>query len=115
VSDSSFSAIVDDQLEVRTSVSISPQTGAAEPGALFTTEALPRATVLQFQVTALNSKNFRLPNGTTNGKPVERGISAIHDTVWSGLELIEFLGIGGINTRGMGRMRVFPHIRSLNV
>lgn len=41
-----FSQIVNSNLEVRTSVSISPLTGAAEPGALFTYEAIPRATWL---------------------------------------------------------------------
>src|SRR5439155_16501871 len=38
-----FSQIVNSNLEVRTSDSISPQTGAAESGALFTYEAIPRA------------------------------------------------------------------------
>src|SRR5579884_597903 len=37
-----FSQIVNSNLEVRTSVSIDPATGAAEQGALFTYEAIPR-------------------------------------------------------------------------
>ena len=41
-----FSQIVNSNLEVRTSVSINPATGAAEEGALFTYEAIPRATWL---------------------------------------------------------------------
>ncbi len=41
-----FSQIVNSNLEVRTSVSIDPLTGAAEQGALFTYEAIPRATWL---------------------------------------------------------------------
>ncbi|WP_421658971.1 RAMP superfamily CRISPR-associated protein [Leptothermofonsia sp. ETS-13] len=41
VKDSLFSHIVNSNLEVRTSVAISPETGAAEEGALFTYEALP--------------------------------------------------------------------------
>ena len=41
-----FSQIVNSNLEVRTSVSIDPKTGAAESGALFTYEAIPRTTWL---------------------------------------------------------------------
>ncbi|MDQ7029469.1 MAG: type III-B CRISPR module RAMP protein Cmr4 [Ardenticatenia bacterium] len=50
VSDKLFSQIVNSNLEVRTSVSINPETGAAEEGALFTYEAIPRATVLWMDV-----------------------------------------------------------------
>ncbi|NPA90656.1 MAG: type III-B CRISPR module RAMP protein Cmr4, partial [Chloroflexi bacterium] len=50
VSDKLFSQIVNSNLEVRTSVAINPHTGAAEEGALFTYEAIPRATVLWMDV-----------------------------------------------------------------
>jgi CRISPR-associated protein Cmr4 len=50
VSDKLFSQIVNSNLEVRTSVSIDPRTGAATEGALFTYEALPRATWLWLDV-----------------------------------------------------------------
>ena len=50
VSDGLFSQIVNSNLEVRTSVAINPETGAAEEGALFTYEAIPRATVLWMDV-----------------------------------------------------------------
>ena len=103
VSDALFSNIVDDQLEVRTSVSISPETGAAEPGALYTEEALPRSSILLFQVTVLNPSHFRLPWG--RGR-IQQKMDDIHRTVFAGLELIEFLGVGGVNTRGMGRLKV---------
>ncbi|MGD0783780.1 MAG: hypothetical protein ABSA30_13070, partial [Candidatus Aminicenantales bacterium] len=69
VSDGVFSAVVDDQLEVRTSVSISPMTGAAESGALFTAEAIPRACILFFPVTFLDPKFFRVP--VKAGAPAE--------------------------------------------
>lgn len=46
ISDKLFSQVINNNLEVRTSVSISPDTGAAEPGALFTYEAIPRAAFL---------------------------------------------------------------------
>ncbi len=54
VSDKLFSHVVNSNLEVRTSVSINPETGAAEDGALFTYEALPRSTVLLWDVICKN-------------------------------------------------------------
>ena len=50
VSDKLFSQIVNSNLEVRTSVAINPETGAAEEKALFTYEAIPRATILSMDV-----------------------------------------------------------------
>ena len=50
VSDKLFSQIVNSNLEVRTSVAINPETGAAEEGALYTYEAISRATILWFDV-----------------------------------------------------------------
>lgn len=50
ISDKLFSQVVNSNLEVRTSVSINPETGAAEEGALFTYEAIPRAAFLWFDV-----------------------------------------------------------------
>ena len=50
VSQKLFSQIVNSNLEVRTSVAINPETGAAEEGALYTYEAIPRATILWFDV-----------------------------------------------------------------
>lgn len=48
VHESLFSELVNSGLEVRTSVAINPETGAAEDRALFTYEAIPRATFLFF-------------------------------------------------------------------
>jgi len=103
VSNKMFGHIVNDNLEVRTSVSIDPQTGAAAEGALFTYEALPRACVLYFEVVISDPKFYQI-NGqqplNTGGK------QQVIDTVQQGLTLFEFLGVGGMNTRGMGRLRV---------
>jgi Uncharacterized protein predicted to be involved in DNA repair (RAMP superfamily), COG1336 len=103
VSSKMFGHIVNDNLEVRTSVSIDPQTGAAAEGALFTYEALPRACVLYFEVVVSDPKFYQI-NGqqplNTGGK------QQVIDTVRKGLTLFEFLGVGGMNTRGMGRLRV---------
>ena len=99
VSNKMFGHIVNDNLEVRTSVSIDPQTGAAAEGALFTYEALPRACVLYFEV-VINDPMFYQINGQ---QPLNK--QQVIDTVQQGLALLEFLGVGGMNTRGMGRLR----------
>lgn len=104
VSNKMFSHIVNDNLEVRTSVSIDPQTGAVSEGALFTYEALPRGSVLAFEVTVSDPKYYRIGNSEPlkdNG-----GIPKIKSTIGNGLKLLEPLGIGGMSTRGMGRLQV---------
>jgi len=103
VSDKMFGHIVNDNLEVRTSVSIDPQTGAAADKALFTYEALPRASVLSFEVVISDPKFYRI-NGQ---QPLNNGgKQKVIDTIRQGLSLFESLGVGGMNTRGMGRLKV---------
>jgi CRISPR-associated protein Cmr4 len=123
-----FSQIVNSNLEVRTSVSINPETGAAESGALFTYEAIPRTTWLWTDVVEddyrsngngtskfpVTDKQYRaetkagseqksedkdkdVPLGETWSRPLH--------VVLSGAKLIEYLGVGGMGTRGFGRMR----------
>jgi len=113
VSNERFCNVVEDQLEVRTSVSISPETGAAEEGALFTWEAIPRACFFFFPVTYLKPEYFRVPGGEGDGDgeiQEEPGKAAsvewVQGNVEKGLGLMEYLGVGGANTRGMGRLRV---------
>jgi CRISPR-associated protein Cmr4 len=121
VSNKMFSHIVNDNLEVRTSVSIDPQTGAAAEGALFTYEALPRANVLYFEVVVSYPRYYRIArtvekNGKKETESViplsdaehpEGDIDKVKSTVNNGLKLFASLGVGGMNTRGMGRLRVF--------
>lgn len=108
VSNRLFSHIVNDNLEVRTSVSIDPSTGAASEHALFTYEALPRASVLMFEVVVSDPKYYQIDgkrpfeNDGANGDGKQR----VRATVESGLCFMEALGIGGMSTRGMGRLRV---------
>ena len=171
VSDKLFSQIVNSNLEVRTSVSINPDTGAAEDGALFTYEAIPRATVLWMDVVVddyrrafPDKKRWQeicqhlmeetLPGGIPDteteaekalrqlgyiSKRPSRGndeseakfkerqnkywdqVREAHETCkhalqtleWNtpsdlvlfGLEWAEHLGVGGMGTRGFGRIR----------
>ncbi|MBC7260292.1 MAG: type III-B CRISPR module RAMP protein Cmr4 [Chloroflexi bacterium] len=104
VSNKMFGHIVNDNLEVRTSVSIDPATGAAAERALFTYEALPRASVLYFEVVVSDPQFYKIGDKAplqNNG-----GKQKVIKTVEKGLTLFESLGVGGMNTRGMGRLRV---------
>jgi len=107
VSDKLFPKIVNSNLEVRTSVSIDPATGTAEEGALFTYEAIPRGTVLRFDVIYNSGKYFRVGGKelkTEDGGDV--GTRWVKAQVEKGLKLFEILGIGGMGTRGMGRLKI---------
>lgn len=109
VSDELFPHIVNSNLEVRTSVSIEPETGAAEEGALFTYEAIPRATIMYFTVTILDPENFDLGKvkfTDTRGNDRDVTIDGIRDKVEKGFELFEYLGLGGMSTRGFGRFKI---------
>lgn len=120
VSDKVFTQIINDSLEVRTSVAIDPATGAAEEGALYTYEAIPRATVMWFDV-VFNRPEYFMINGNKPivlGKPInyqdplrrsmkeEDQIGFMAFNVEKGLQYLETLGVGGMNTRGMGRLQV---------
>ncbi|RME12887.1 MAG: type III-B CRISPR module RAMP protein Cmr4 [Ardenticatenia bacterium] len=151
VSNKLFSQIVNSNLEVRTSVSINPETGAAEDKALFTYEAIPRATVLWMDVVVddyrdkepwKNSgvvwKAYREERTNAQGKQEvvwhdndQRGgplypdpqnpqqpeqvdgqpkaWKSARDVVTAGLEWCEHLGIGGMGTRGFGRVCMVDH------
>ncbi|ASQ90552.1 type III-B CRISPR module RAMP protein Cmr4 [Prosthecochloris sp. GSB1] len=95
-----FSNIVNSNLEIRTSVAINPERGAAEDGALFTYEAIPRTTILAADVVIDDYHQLHSPdNGTAaciNPQEVLEG----------GLRLISWLGVGGMGTRGFGRMEM---------
>lgn len=102
VSDKLLGQVVNANLEVRTSVSIDPHTGAAEEGALFTYEAIPRTA---FLVSDVVEDTFR-PDGFSpkevGGQTWNRPLDVVH----AGLKLVEHLGVGGMGTRGFGRMRI---------
>ncbi len=94
VSDKLFHHLVNDHLEVRTSVAIDDATGAAQAGALFTYEAIPRGTVMGFEV-AVDSRRGG-------------GISSddIPKILGKAFAALKVLGVGGMGTRGFGRIDV---------
>ncbi len=87
-----FPSIVNANLETRTSVSIDFKTGAGAKGALFTYEATPRGTLYLGQV---DFDNDRFRDHYENAFKV----------VKKALNLAFKLGIGGMTTRGFGRMK----------
>jgi len=110
VKDALFSQVVNSNLEVRTSVAIDPEQGAAKEGALFTYEALPRTTFLTAEVVlddyrdGANGRPFP-KNQTAKGNALPGGAwSGPLDVAKGGLGMIEWLGVGGMGTRGFGRM-----------
>ncbi len=111
-----FSEIVNSSLEVRTSVAINPETGAAEKGALFTYEAIPRTTFLSFNVIV---DDYRAEENcwpvTKNSKKInlEKKWTNPNDVIETGCQLLEYLGVGGMTTRGFGRIKVVKIIEGV--
>jgi CRISPR-associated protein Cmr4 len=103
VSDKLFAHVINSNLVVRTSVSIDPKTGAAEEGALFTYEALPRGTVVYWEVTCRNPQHYKVGG---NSVSAVNNPDAVNGVVAEANPYLEHLGIGGMGTRGMGRLRV---------
>jgi CRISPR-associated protein Cmr4 len=110
VSDSLFPHIVNSNLEVRTSVSIDPATGAAQERALFSYEALPRSTVLVWEVIAKNPRLFKIGDQEIrlagHTAPATQGPEHVLEVVKKAHPYLEHLGVGGMGTRGMGRIKV---------
>lgn len=119
VKDALFSQVVNSNLEVRTSVAINPDTGAAEEGALFTYEAIPRATFLTAEVVLDDYRScqegWSLGEIKETGKIKEDGTkNSLPGDSWkcplcvvkAGFNLIQWLGVGGMGTRGFGRMAI---------
>lgn len=113
VSPKLFSQIVNSNLEVRTSVSIDPETGTAEDKALFTYEAIPRTTWLFFDIVQddydymnkfpQTEKQYKVEDN--RGDPLGEIWKSPIDVLNTGFRLIEYLGVGGMVTRGFGRMK----------
>jgi len=100
-----FSMIVNSNLEIRTSVSIDPETGAAEEGALFTYEAIPRTTILAFDVISDDYENRFPQTQISLNSRIPLNWSDPFDVAEDGLRCIEYLGVGGMGTRGFGKLR----------
>ena len=122
-------------MEVRTSVSIDPETGAAADKALFTYEAIPRSAILWLDVVeddfkGAKDRHFPRTENKCKVEEVEKENGAKEDRytdnagnplgngeVWekpldvvtAGIKLAKLLGVGGMGTRGFGRVRTVAH------
>jgi CRISPR-associated protein Cmr4 len=107
VPDNLISQIINSNLEVRTSVSIDPITGAAKEGALFTSEAIPRGTIFYGTIRIFDKKPFEEinDNNTNKLKPLPT-IDQIKEALCDSKIFFETLGIGGMTTRGFGRLKI---------
>jgi len=112
VQDALFSQVVNSNLEVRTSVAIDPERGAAEDKALFTYEAIPRATFLTMDV-VLDDYREAFPAEKCRDGKTDKGNSLPGgkwegplDVVKAGVRMMEWLGVGGMGTRGFGRIAI---------
>lgn len=93
-----FSNIVNSNLEVRTSVAIDPITGAAKEKALFTSEAIPRGTVL--------GGNIRIFDKSCFGDKSLPDADMLKEALEDASCFFSTLGIGGMATRGFGLIKV---------
>jgi CRISPR-associated protein Cmr4 len=99
VPDHIFSRLVNDNLDVRTSVKIDDLTGAAEAGALFTYESIPRLTVLEMELA--------YPNETITELFKQVGLSVDgSDFLHKCLNCLEVIGVGGYSNKGAGRIKL---------
>jgi len=103
VPESLFSRIVNSNLEVRTSVSIDPNTGAAKEGALFTSEAIPRGTILYGNVRIFDKTSFSGVDSKLDPLP---NLNTLESALMESKHFFETLGIGGMTTRGFGRIKI---------
>jgi len=102
VPESLFSQIVNSNLEVRTSVSIDPITGAAKEGALFTSEAIPRGTIFYGDLRIFDKSAFE---GIDKIEDLP-DYSMLKEALDNSKHFFETLGIGGMTTRGFGRLKL---------
>ena len=109
VPDNLISQIINSNLEVRTSVSIDPITGTAKEGALFTSEAIPRGTIFYGNIRIFNKKSFeeiKDKEGKTNKLKPLPTTKQIKQALCDSKIFFETLGIGGMTTRGFGRLKI---------
>jgi CRISPR-associated protein Cmr4 len=105
VPDNLFSQIVNSNLEIRTSVSIDPITGAAKEGALFTSEAIPRGTILYGNIRIFDKSSFTGIDDRLEPLPSIDKLE-LECALKESKHFFETLGIGGMTTRGFGRLKI---------
>lgn len=96
-----FSNLVNSNMEVRTSVVIDPETGAAKGGGLFTYEAVVKGALFIFELTENDYAAI-----WSKVKHDKKGASATEMLETNAFPGVEAVGIGGMTTRGFGRLHI---------
>jgi CRISPR-associated protein Cmr4 len=107
VSEWLFGNLVNDNLERRTSVVIDPETGAAKKGGLFTFEALQRGSLLAFDL-VLNGYHNGWQGVEWDEMKVEKPDNPLTLIERFGFPGVKAVGMGGMTTRGFGRLDILP-------
>lgn len=94
-----YSQLINSNLEVRTSTAINPATGAVEEKALYTFEAIPRTTIFWADMVVQDPDHFKTPKRWKKNK------EELFQLFERAFPYLETLGIGGMSTRGFGRLR----------
>ncbi|MCS7063652.1 MAG: RAMP superfamily CRISPR-associated protein [Methylacidiphilales bacterium] len=104
--------LINTNLEVRTSVSIDPETGTAEEGALYIYEAIPHTTILTWEIITKNPALFKIQSAPIQLTLPDQSPADTPDKIFRILTqahpYLEHLGLGGMSNRGMGRLLILP-------
>ena len=111
VPDTLISQIINSNLEVRTSVSIDPITGAAKEKALFTSEAIPRGTIFYGNIRIFDKSSYAQTEEKLQPLP---SIEELQNALKDSKHYYESLGIGGMTTRGFGRLKILSKLGDKN-
>lgn len=103
VSEYVFANLVNSNMEVRTSVVIDPQTGAAKTGGLFTYEAVVKGTMFVCSITENDYAGIWKKVRWQEQFP--SALAMLASKAFGGVEAV---GIGGMTTRGFGRLNIQP-------
>lgn len=111
VPEEQYGAIANNALSVFTSIAIDNSTGSVKPGALYTTEGVPRSSVFAFEVGYLNPETQGIDcfvsEKTTPPIQLNGNLDSLIQIVESGLAKFNILGVGGKRSRGFGQMDVW--------
>jgi len=110
LSEQSFARLACSSVSVATSIALSSHAGTANPGALYSMEAITKNTVFCFSVlysdpSSRGTDSF-LSDRQNNATEVPATIEGLQRIVWAGLKRFAVFGIGGRRSRGFGRLRV---------
>ncbi len=98
-----FSHFVNDHLDIRTSVVMNPDTGSAKKGGLFTYEAIARGTIFAFSITDHDYGRLWQAVQNSHDNIPATAMALLEQHAFNGLAHV---GLGGMTTRGFGRLAV---------